>query len=92
LLGENVVIKRELVEGKDHTLHHEYRVYMKLIGETGIPCVRWFGMEDGFYAMAIEYIGPSLKDLFGHYCFKFTVRSVLLLAGQLMSYMNPTCH
>jgi hypothetical protein len=80
------------VEEKDHTLHHKYRVYTKLSEETVIPYVSWFGMEDGFYAMAIEYIGPFLEDLFGRCRFKFTVKSVLLLAGQLVSYLNPTCH
>jgi len=91
-LGESVVIKLELVEAKDHTLDHEYRVYTKLGGGTGIPCVRWFCIEDSFYAMVLERLGPSLQDLFVQRSFKFTVKTVLLLAGQLVSYLIPTCH
>jgi hypothetical protein len=64
LLDENVIIKLELVEGKHHDLHHKYRVYTKLSGGPGIPRVRWFGMEAGYYAMALDHLGPSLEDLF----------------------------
>jgi len=73
------------VEGKDHTLHHEYRVYTKLGGGAGIPCVHDFAIEDGFYAMVVEYLGPSLEDLFLRCHFKFTLKTVLLLAVQLVS-------
>ena len=91
LLGKNVIIKLEPVDGKGHTLHHEYCVYTKLSGGTGIPCVRWFGMEASFYAMVVEYLGPSLEDLFVRCRFKFTVKTVLLLAGQLVSYLISAC-
>jgi hypothetical protein len=87
LSGKNVVIKLEPVEGNEHTLHHEYRVYTMLSGGTGIPCVNWLGMEAGFYAMAVEQLGPSLEDLFIHSRFDFTVKTVSLLARQLVSYL-----
>ena len=73
------------MEGKDHTLHHEYRVYSKLSGGIGIPRVRWFGVEAGFNAMVVESLGPSLEDLFVRCRFKFTTKTVLLLAEQLVS-------
>jgi hypothetical protein len=85
LLGENVLIKLEPVEGKDHTLDHEYQVYTKLSGGTGIPRVRWFGMEASFYALVVDYLGPSLEDLFVRCHFKFTIKTVSFLAGQLVS-------
>jgi hypothetical protein len=85
LLGENVAIKLEPVGGKDHTLHHEYRVYTKIGGGAGIPRVHWFGMEAGNNAMVVECLGPSLEDLFVRCHFKFTTKTVFLLAGQLVS-------
>lgn len=91
LLGENVVIKLEPVEGVNHTLDHEYHVYSSLSGGTGIPRVHWFGMEAGFYAMVVEHLGPSLEELFVRCHFKFTVKTVLLLARQLVSNLIPTC-
>jgi hypothetical protein len=92
LLGKSVAIKLEPVEGKDHTLSHEYRVYEKLRGGTGIPRVHWFGIEAGFHVMVVDYLGPSLEDLFVRCRFKFSVKTVLLLAGQLVSYLISTCH
>jgi hypothetical protein len=44
-------------------------------------------MEAGFYAMAVEQLGPSLEDLFIHSRFDFTVKTVSLLARQLVSYL-----
>ncbi len=35
--------------------------------------------------MAINHLGPSLKDIFVCYCFQFTIKTVLLLARQLVS-------
>jgi len=84
LSGQEVVIKLEPVAGDHHTLEHELHVYQKLSGGIGIPCVRWFGMEGGFNAMAIDRLGPSLEDLFVRCHFRFTVRTVLLLAHQLV--------
>jgi len=48
-------------------------------------------MEASFYAMVVEYLGPSLEDLFVRCRFKFTVKTVLLLAGQLVSYLILAC-
>jgi hypothetical protein len=45
-------------------------------------------MEAGFNAMAIDRLGPSLEDLFVHCHFRFTTRTVLLLAGQLVSLFD----
>ena len=88
LSEESLVIKLEPMEGKDHTLDHKVHVYMKLSGGVGIPHVRWFGMEAGFNAMAVDRLGPSLEDLFVHYHFYFTARTVLLLAGQLVNILD----
>jgi hypothetical protein len=88
LSEETLVIKLEPMEGKVHTLDHEVHVYMKLSGGVGIPRVRWFGMEAGFTAMAVDRLGPSLEDLFVLCHFRFTMRTVLLLAGQLVNILD----
>jgi len=91
-LDENVVVKLEPVKGRNHTLNNKYCIYMKLSRGTEIPNIHWFGIEDSFYAMIVESLGPSLKDLFVHCHFKFMVKTVLLLAGQLVSYLIPICY
>jgi hypothetical protein len=88
LSGQNVVIKLQPRDRKYHTLEHEFDVYEKLGGETGLARVRWFGIEAGFNAMAIDRLSPSLKDLFVQCHFWFTVKTTLLLAGQLVSALD----
>jgi hypothetical protein len=88
LLQQSVVIKLEPLAGKYHTLEHEFHVYKKLSGGIGIPGVRWFSTEAGFNAMVMDRLGQSLNDLFVDCNFRFTLRTVLLLAGQLVSGFN----
>ena len=57
---------------------------MKLSRGTGIPRTHWFGTEAGFDAMVIERLGPSIDDLFIQRNFRFSLKTVLLLAGQLV--------
>jgi predicted Ser/Thr protein kinase len=84
LSGQDVAIKLEPVEEKRHTLEHEFNVYLKLAGGTGIPCVYWFGTETGFNAMAISRLGQSLDKHFVLCKFRFSVNTVLQLASQLV--------
>ena len=85
LLQQSVVIKLEPLAGKHHTLQHEFHVYKKLSGGIGIPGVCWFGTEAGFNAMVMDHLGQSLDDLFVDCNFRFTLQTVLCLAGQLVS-------
>ena len=78
------MIKLEPLKSSHHILEHEFQVYQKLSGGTGIPRVRWYSTEDGFNAMALDCLGQSLEDLFAHCRHKFTVQTVLVLAEQLV--------
>jgi casein kinase 1/casein kinase I family protein HRR25 len=85
LVEKPVVLKLEAVEGNNHTLEHEFDVYKKLEGGTGIPVAHFFCVESGFYAMTIDCLGPSLEDLFTRCHFRFSIKTVLLLSTQLVS-------
>ena len=78
-------MKLERVGERVPTLGNEFYIYTKLKGGTGIPRAHWFGTESGFNAMAVDCLGQSLEDLFVQCRSKFTIKTVLLLAGQLVS-------
>ena len=88
LSGQTVVLKLEPLKGNDRTLEHEFSVYKKLNRGTGIPLALYFGTESGFNVMAIDGLGPSLKDLFVRSGFQFTIKTVLPLARQLVSIID----
>ena len=83
--GEEIAIKLESIKAKHPQLEYEARVYKSLAGGVGIPFVRWFGTECDYNAMVIDLLGPSLEDLFNFCNRKFSMKTVLLLADQLVS-------
>ncbi|KAJ3099919.1 serine/threonine protein kinase [Phlyctochytrium bullatum] len=83
--GEEVAIKLESVKAKHPQLEYEAKVYKSLAGGVGIPFVRWFGVEVEYNCMVVDLLGPSLEDLFNFCGRKFSLKTVLLLADQLIS-------
>ena len=51
----------------------------------GIPKLYWYGVEDDFNVMVIECLGQSLEDLFSFCSRRFSLKTVLILADQLIS-------
>ncbi|KAM9927398.1 hypothetical protein OXX59_002578 [Metschnikowia pulcherrima] len=92
--GEEIAIKLENVKAKHPQLEYEAKVYKALSGGVGIPFVRWYGTECDYNAMVIDLLGPSLEDLFNYCNRKFTYKTVLLLADQLIcriEYIHARC-
>jgi serine/threonine protein kinase len=83
--GDDVAIKLETTKSRHPQLAYEYKVYRILQGGTGIPHVRWFGREGDFNVMVMDVLGPSLENLFDFCSRKFTLKTVLMLADQLLA-------
>src|SRR3954470_14253123 len=83
--GEEIAIKLESVKAKHPQLECEVKVLKYLAGGVGIPFVRWYGIQDDYNAMVLDLLGPSLEDLFNFCNRKLSLKTVLLLADQLIS-------
>jgi len=82
---EEVAVKLEHSKTKHPQLHVECKFYKVMQGGVGIPLVKYYGTEGEYNVMVMELLGPSLEDLFNFCNRKLSLKTVLLLADQLIS-------
>ncbi|XP_047962799.1 casein kinase I-like isoform X2 [Salvia hispanica] len=90
-----VAIKLESVKREHLQLLREVKMY-KLLGRgckpindlSGIPMVEWFGFEGGYNVLVIDLLGQSLEDLFSFCSKKLSLKTVLMLADQMITRLE----
>ncbi|XP_074644173.1 casein kinase I-like [Tubulanus polymorphus] len=83
--GEEVAVKLESTKARHPQLLYESKLYKILQGGVGIPHMKFFGAEQGDYnVLVMDLLGPSLEDLFNFCHRKFNMKTVLMLADQMI--------
>uniref|UniRef100_A0A1S4ADA9 non-specific serine/threonine protein kinase n=1 Tax=Nicotiana tabacum TaxID=4097 RepID=A0A1S4ADA9_TOBAC len=82
---EIVAVKIENRQTRHPQLLYEAKLYTILQGGSGIPNIKWRGVDGNDSVLIIDLLGPSLEDLVVHCGRKFSLKTVLMLADQMIT-------
>ncbi|CAI9758991.1 unnamed protein product [Fraxinus pennsylvanica] len=82
---EIVAVKIENNKTKHPQLLYEAKLYNILQGGSGIPGIKWSGQDGDDNVLVLDLLGPSLEDLFVYCGRKFSLKTVLMLADQMIT-------
>ncbi|ODV71287.1 kinase-like protein [Cyberlindnera jadinii NRRL Y-1542] len=83
-----VAIKFEPRKTEAPQLRDEYRTYKHLNGCAGIPNAYYFGQEGLHNILVIDLLGPSLEDLFDWCGRRFSVKTTVQIAVQMITLVE----
>ncbi|KAA8525270.1 hypothetical protein F0562_007125 [Nyssa sinensis] len=81
---EIVAVKIENSKTKHPQLLYEAKLYNILQGGSGIANTKWCGVDGDDNVLVLDLLGPSLEDLFVYCGRKFSLKTVLMLADQMI--------
>lgn len=82
---EIVAVKIENNKTKHPQLLYEAKIYNILQEGSGIPNIKWSGVDGEDNVLVLDLLGPSMEDLFVYCGRKFSLKTVLMLADQMIN-------
>lgn len=86
--GEPAAVKFEKKSVRCPQLRHECKVYRELADCVGICNIHYFGSHGDDLTMVMDFLGPSLEELFTKCGRRFTLRTTLQLADQMLERID----
>lgn len=83
--NDEVAIKLENRNAKHPQLHIEAKFLKLLQGGVGIPKLKWAGVEGDYNCLVMDLLGPSLEHLLNFCKRRFSLKTTLLLADQMIA-------
>lgn len=80
-----VAVKVEHVSAKPPQLESEYKLYKRFLDSPNSPKAIFFGMEGDYRVFVLELLGRSLEDIYAQSKKAFSLKTVLMLAEQMIS-------
>lgn len=82
--NESVAIKFERSNSRTPLLMIEYSFYKRLLPNDGLPNIFFYGQSGNYNTLVMELLGPSLEDLFNMCKRKFSLKTICMIAIQLI--------
>ena len=86
--NSDVAIKMEEIKRKNPKLLYEAKVLQSIQGGIGVPTLYWSGQEADYNIMVMELLGQNLQELLDVCKVSFSLKTVLILADQLLSNLE----
>jgi serine/threonine protein kinase len=90
--GESVAIKVEPSRIRPSQVLNESRIYRALGSAVGIPAAKWYGVVADNSILVLELLGKSLEALFLECEKRFSLKTVLMIADQLLTRIEFIHH
>lgn len=87
--NKSVAIKLESINSSARILEHEYKVYKDVYKpNSGICECHFYGKQDDFSVLIIDLLGKSLGSLMESCQGKFSLKTVLMIADQMINRLE----
>lgn len=86
--NREVAIKLEKIAAKHPQLRFEAKVYNELRNQPGVPKLIYYGQDGQYNVLVIQRLGHSLDYLFKYCGHRFSLKTVLLLADQMLQRLE----